>query len=173
MLERNGGVTLTTQRLAAAPGAPARPPLGAAGARRRQVTAGYKLDFCVAGPRRGPRGNQHNITQLRANDHQLLERAARHPRERGNLHPPPVGQERAWHAVAAHAVAHPPAHAPPRVPARFHLDFARARPARGRVGLSGRREMGHTIANFRVFVNVWMIENCNLPLTAEKIPVCR
>ena len=62
------GVTLTTQRLAAAPGAPARPPLGAAGARRRQVAAGYKLDFCVAGPRRGPRGNQHNITQLRAMD---------------------------------------------------------------------------------------------------------
>ena len=47
---------------------------------------------------------------------------------------------------------------PPRVPARFRIRFARARPARGRVGLSGRREMGHTIANFRVFVNVWMIE---------------
>ena len=47
---------------------------------------------------------------------------------------------------------------PPRVPARFRIRFARARPARGRVGLSGRREMGHTIAYFKVFVNVWMIE---------------
>ena len=43
---------------------------------------------------------------------------------------------------------------PPRVPARFRIRFARARPARGRVGLSGRREMGHTIANFRVIIHV-------------------
>jgi hypothetical protein len=57
---------------------------------------------------------------------------------------------------------------PPRVPARFRIRFARARPARGRVGLSGRREMGHTIANFSVIIHVSMIEILNLPRAGLK-----